>query len=199
MNRHYDCAEYLECVDILRKYFDNPAITTDIIAGFPGETEEEFEQSVSFAEKVGFFEMHIFPYSKRSGTPAAVMPGQLSEAEKAERVGRLEAAEKKLSENYRMTQVGKVREVLFEEMREFDGRRYFFGHTREYVKVLVPVDEECIAVDDNGKRLQLGQGMIAEALIRGLYDESSSENGGQTLSVGHGRMYVLADLINDKG
>ena len=199
MNRHYDCAEYLECVDILRKYFDNPAITTDIIAGFPGETEEEFEQSVSFAEKVGFFEMHIFPYSKRSGTPAAVMPGQLSEAEKAERVGRLEAAEKKLSENYRMTQVGKVREVLFEEMREFDGRRYFFGHTREYVKVLVPVDEEGIAVDDNGKRLQLGQGMIAEALIRGLYDESSSENGGQTLSVGHGRMYVLADLINDKG
>lgn len=199
MNRHYDGAEYLECVELLRKYFDNPAITTDIIAGFPGETEEEFEQSVSFAEKVGFFEMHIFPYSKRSGTPAAVMPGQLSEAEKAERVGRLETAEKKLSENYRMTQVGQVREVLFEEMREFDGRKYFFGHTREYVKVLVPVDDECMAADDTGNRLLLEQGMIAKALIRGLYDGLESGADGRVASVGHGRMYVLADLINDKG
>ncbi|MCR5596641.1 MAG: radical SAM protein, partial [Lachnospiraceae bacterium] len=199
MNRHYDGAEYLECVDTLRKYFDNPAITTDIIAGFPGETEEEFEQSLCFAQKVGFFEMHIFPFSKRNGTPAAVMPGQLSEAEKAARVGRLEAAEKNLSEAYRLTRVGKTGEVLFEEMREFGGRKYFFGHTREYVKVLVPVDAEGVALDDLGKRQQLGQGLISTVLIRGLYDESEDENRSKGGSAGHGRMYVLADLINDQG
>ncbi len=199
MNRHYDGAEYLECVDILRRYFDNPAITTDIIAGFPGETEEEFEQSLSFAEKAGFFEMHIFPYSKRSGTPAAVMPGQLSEAEKATRVGRLEAAEKKLSEAYRMSQIGKVKEVLFEEERDFDGRKYFFGHTREYVKVLVPVDGECMAADEAGNSRQLGQGVIADVLIRGLYEGSGSSADGRTVPAGHGGMYVLADLINELG
>ena len=199
MNRHYDGAEYLECVDTLRKYFDNPAITTDIIAGFPGETEEEFEQSLSFAQKVGFFEMHIFPYSKRNGTPAAVMPGQLSEAEKAARVGRLEAAEKKLSEAYRLTRVGKTGEVLFEEMREFGGRKYFFGHTREYVKVLVPVDEEGTALDRFGKKQQLGQGLIATVLVHGLYDESEDENRSKGGSAGHGGMYVLADLINELG
>ncbi len=199
MNRHYDGAEYLECVDILRKYFDNPAITTDIIAGFPGETEEEFVQSLDFAEKVSFFEMHIFPYSKRNGTPAAVMSGQLSEAEKAARVERLEAVEKRLSETYRMTQVGKIKEVLFEEDREFEDRKYFFGHTREYVKVLVSVDDEDVAVDKAGKQIKLGQGKIADVLIRGLYEGTESDDERKLKSVGHGRMYVLADLINIHG
>ena len=199
MNRHYDAAGYLECVEILRKYFDNPAITTDIIAGFPGETEEEFEQSLSFAQKVGFFEMHIFPYSKRNGTPAAVMSGQLSEAEKASRVGRLEEVERQLSEAFRLTQVGKVKEVLFEEEREFDGRKYFFGHTREYVKVLVLVDDEGKASDNEGKAVTLCQGMIAEVLIRRLFDGSENNVSGRVSPVGHGRMYVLADLINEQG
>ena len=80
MNRHYDCAEYLECVDILRKYFDNPAITTDIIVGFPGETEEEFNDTLNYVNEIDFAELHVFAYSKRAGTKAATMPGQITNA-----------------------------------------------------------------------------------------------------------------------
>ncbi|MCR5209956.1 MAG: tRNA (N(6)-L-threonylcarbamoyladenosine(37)-C(2))-methylthiotransferase MtaB [Lachnospiraceae bacterium] len=141
MNRHYDTAEYLECVERLRKHFDDPAITTDIIVGFPGETEEEFGQTLEFAEKVGFFEIHIFKYSKRHGTVAAGMKGQLTENLKSERSDRLEEVEKKLEQDYRDRHKGKRAEVLWEEEKEEGGIRFMTGHTREYIEVKLPIPE----------------------------------------------------------
>ncbi len=137
MNRQYTTADFARCTELLREVFDRPAITTDIIVGFPGETEAEFEETLAFAEQIGFYEMHIFKYSKRKGTPAATMPGQLTEAQKAERSDRLEAVERRLSETFRSDRIGSTSEVLFEEYQQIDGRQYLVGHTREYIKVAV--------------------------------------------------------------
>ena len=141
MNRHYDTAEYLECVERLRRCFNDPAITTDIIVGFPGETEEEFVRTLEFAQKAGFFEIHIFKYSRRHGTVAAGMKGQITEAEKAARSDRLEEVEKKLEDSYRERHSGKRAEVLWEEEVEEDGKRLMRGHTREYIEVKMPIPE----------------------------------------------------------
>ncbi len=135
MNRHYTTGEYLEKVDILRRYFSRPAITTDVIVGFPGETEEEFACTESFLDRVHFYEMHIFKYSKRQGTRAASMKNQVPEEVKSERSNRLIQLEKRMSEEYRQSYIGEEVEVLFEEAKEIDGHTYQIGHTREYVKV----------------------------------------------------------------
>ncbi|MBR6258246.1 MAG: tRNA (N(6)-L-threonylcarbamoyladenosine(37)-C(2))-methylthiotransferase MtaB [Lachnospiraceae bacterium] len=140
MNRHYDTGVYENCVAILRDTFDDPAITTDVIVGFPGETEEEFEQSLKFAEKIGFYQMHIFKYSKRKGTVAAGMPGQLTEAQKAERSDRMEEIERKMTEAYISRHEGTEAEVLFEEEAVIDGQNMLTGYTREYVRVAVKTD-----------------------------------------------------------
>ena len=137
MNRQYTTADFARCTELLREAFDRPAVTTDIIVGFPGETEEEFAETLAFAERIGFYEMHIFKYSKRKGTPAATMPGQLTEAQKAERSDRLEAVEKQLSEAFRRNRIGSEAEVLFEEFQQIAGKRYLVGHTREYIKTAV--------------------------------------------------------------
>lgn len=134
MNRQYDTKEFMEKVSLLRKYFDNPAITTDVIVGFPQETWEDFEMTREFLAKIHFFEMHIFPYSKRAGTRAAAMEGQLTEAVKKERSQILFQLEKQQSEEYRRSLIGREVEVLFEEEKEIDGEKYFVGHTKEYVK-----------------------------------------------------------------
>ena len=143
MNRRYTTGEYLEKVELLRKYFDNPAITTDVIVGFPGETEKEFAITKAFLEKVHFYEMHIFKYSKRQGTRAAVMEHQVTDAVKTERSNELMELERKMSEEYRKSFVGKEVEVLFEEAKEIDGRIYQIGHTRQYVKVVKETQEDC--------------------------------------------------------
>ncbi len=135
MNRHYTPEEYLRGVECLRHVFDNPAITTDIIVGFPGETPEEFEQTRQFAADVRFYEMHIFKYSKRKGTKAAVMPGQIPEGIKTQRSGVLQCMELQDSKDFRAFYVGSDVEVLFEEKKEIGGQEYWVGHTREYVKV----------------------------------------------------------------
>ena len=137
MNRRYTCEEFARGVDILRKYFDNPAITTDVITGFPGETKEEFAQTEAFLEKIKFFEMHVFPYSRREGTAAASMPGQLTEKEKKERSGVLLEMDKQHSHAYRKQHLGKQMEVLFEQKQEIGGEIYQVGHTRNYIKVAV--------------------------------------------------------------
>ncbi|MDD6811930.1 MAG: tRNA (N(6)-L-threonylcarbamoyladenosine(37)-C(2))-methylthiotransferase MtaB [Lachnospiraceae bacterium] len=142
MNRHYTTGEYLEKVELLRKYFDNPAITTDVIVGFPGETEEEFATTAKFLEQVHFFEMHIFKYSKRQGTRAAVMEGQVPDPIKSERSNILMKLEEKMSKEYRQSLIGKEVEVLFEEAKEMDGRIYQIGHTRQYVKVVKETTED---------------------------------------------------------
>lgn len=135
MNRHYSASDYLESVRLLKASFDNPAITTDVIVGFPGETEEEFCETLEFTEKCGFYEMHIFKYSKRQGTVAAALKEQLTEKEKTERSHRLESLEKKMTAAYRELYKGKKAEVLFEEQKDIDGSRYWVGFTREYIKV----------------------------------------------------------------
>ena len=140
MNRHYTSGEYFSTTEILRKYYPNPAITTDVIVGFPGETEEEFCITEQFVKNVNFYEMHIFKYSKRKGTRAAQMDGQLTEAEKSRRSTVLAEAEKQMSHAYRTGFVGREAEVLFEEKKEKDGRTFWIGHTPQYVKVAKETD-----------------------------------------------------------
>ncbi len=140
MNRRYSAGEYLRSVEALRREFDNPAITTDVIVGFPGETEEEFAETKAFLEKVCFYEMHVFKYSKRAGTRAAGMPDQISEQVKAARSSELLSMEKEQSRAFRSRYIGKEAEVLFEETKEIDGVLYRVGHTRDYVKVAVKAD-----------------------------------------------------------
>ena len=139
MNRHYTSEQYLEGVHILRRYYENPAITTDIIVGFPGETEEEFAETLAFAETAAFAQIHVFKYSRRKGTVADKMPEQLSEQEKAGRSDRLLAVTEQLSETYRRQFIGQVTQVLLEEMTEIDGENYVIGYTSRYVRVAVPI------------------------------------------------------------
>ena len=135
MNRKYTSAEYKNGCNILRKYFKHPAITTDVIVGFPGETDEEFKTTKAFLEDIHFYEMHIFKYSKRQGTRAAVMANQIPEPVKTKRSAILFDIEKKMSDEFRKYYVGSTQEVLFEEQVQIDGIEYYVGYTKEYVKV----------------------------------------------------------------
>lgn len=137
MNRRYTTGEYLEKCQMIRKYFDRPAITTDVIVGFPGETDREFEHTREFLEKVAFSEMHIFKYSKRQGTVAAKMENQIREEVKAWRSDVLIELGERLREEYIMSFAGQVKSVLVEEEIDVDGQKYLTGHTREYVRVAV--------------------------------------------------------------
>ena len=141
MNRHYTTEEYAAGCEILRRYFDNPAITTDVIVGFPGETEEEFEETKAFLERIGFYEMHIFKYSRRAGTRADRMPDQIPEQVKSVRSEILLKLEKQMSKAYRESFLGRNKTVLLEEKTEINGREYMIGHTMEYVKAVVPYEE----------------------------------------------------------
>ena len=135
MNRKYTTKEYERGCELLRKYFVHPAITTDVIVGFPGETEEEFEQTKAYLEHILFYEMHIFKYSKRKGTRAAVMPDQIDEQVKAARSEKLIALGHDMSKEFRKFYIGKNEEVLFEEKAVIGDKEYFVGYTKEYVKV----------------------------------------------------------------
>ena len=141
MNRCYNAAEYQACCEILREEFDNPAITTDVIVGFPGETEEEFAETERFLKAIHFYEMHIFKYSRRAGTRAADMPDQVPEGTKSVRSDILLALEKQQSLEYRGRFLGTEEEILLEEPIEIDGTKYMMGHTRQYVKGAVPYEE----------------------------------------------------------
>ena len=141
MNRHYTTQQYEAGCQILRRYFDRPAITTDVIVGFPQETEEEFAQTVEFLKRIHFYEMHVFKYSKRAGTRAAAMSGQLTEAQKGVRSDVLLALDHDMSVEYRKGFLGTEKDVLMEEKIVIDGVDYLVGHTREYVKVVIPWEE----------------------------------------------------------
>ena len=152
MNRKYTAQEYKTGCDILRKYFEHPAITTDVIVGFPGETEEEFAITKDFLEKIHFYEMHIFQYSKRQGTRAAVMKDQVPENLKKVRSAELIELGDKMSLEFRQSYLGREEEVLFEEEIRLDEagmeEKYYVGYTKEYVKVAkasdVPLDNQII-------------------------------------------------------
>lgn len=158
MNRHYTTAEYLKCCEILRKAYDNPAITTDVIVGFPGETEEEFSITKEFLKTIHFYEMHVFKYSKRAKTKAALMPDQVPESIKAERSNELLSLEESMSLAYRKTFLGKKTDVLLEERCQIDGTDYMTGHTMEYVRAAVPYKE--------GLKGKMASGILTEMLDR---------------------------------
>ena len=157
MNRRYTTGEYYEKCELLRKYFDHPALTTDVIVGFPGETEEEFEESKAFVDKVNFYETHIFKYSKREGTRAAVMENQVPEQIKAERSAQLIELGAKKQEAYEKEMVGKNVEILVEEPAQINGKEVQVGHTKEYIKVALESDENLqnqivkVRIDDHSQ------------------------------------------------
>ncbi len=150
MNRRYSLKEYSESVAYLRKYFSNPAITTDIIVGFPAETEEEFSETVDFVEKTDFYETHIFKFSRRHGTPADKMNGQLTDAKKHERSLVLQDINKRHKSDFMDSWIGREVEVLFEEDSS--------GYSREYIRVK--------SLDKNYEA-----GTIVRGIITGRYDD----------------------------
>ena len=164
MNRHYTTGEYYKSVEALREAFREPAITTDVIVGFPGETEEEFARTVEFLEKVHFYEMHVFKYSRRAGTAAASMPDQVPETVKARRSAQLLAMVERQSAAFRRRYIGRTAQVLLEEERRIEGRTYCIGHTKDYVKVAVDVTdrapEDALTVNE-----------LAEIQVRGFLTE----------------------------
>lgn len=137
MNRHYTPEEYFQSCQYLREAYEHPAITTDVIVGFPGETEEEFARTKEFLARVQFYEMHIFKYSKRKGTRAAQMEGQVPETVKGKRSEELFAMEAEMSDGYRRSFLGKETQVLLEEAISMGGVSYMTGYTREYVRMAV--------------------------------------------------------------
>ena len=140
MNRRDRSEEYMEKCRLLRRVYDRPALTTDVIVGFPGETEEEFEASRAFVEEVNFFETHIFKYSRREGTRAAAMPDQIPEQEKTRRSHILLELDAQRRQEYMESFLGEEKEVLLEEKVELDGKKWWVGYTREYLKAIVPDD-----------------------------------------------------------
>lgn len=161
MNRRYDTAEYEAGCDLLRKYFAHPAITTDVIVGFPGETKEEFEATRAFLKRIHFYEMHIFKYSRREGTRAADLPGQIPEETKTERSSALLALGQTMSKEFRDFYLGRETVALMEEPLVWGGKSYFTGYTGEYVRVAVETGEDLTN--------RFVRGKIKEQLIEDVY------------------------------
>lgn len=167
MNRHYTVGEYYESVEHLRRAFHFPAITTDVIVGFPGETEEEFEQTKAFLEKVSFYEMHIFKYSRRDGTVAASFKDQVPEEIKNRRSEQLFQLEKTHSQRFRSRYIGREAELLLEETKEIQGQRYYLGHTKDYVKIAVPYVEN-VDTFRSGQILKVAVGsFLTDEILQG--------------------------------
>ena len=161
MNRKYTAEEYAAGCEILREYFDHPAITTDVIVGFPGETEEEFATTKAFLERIHFYEMHIFKYSKRQGTRAAVMKDQIPEEIKTVRSSELIELGEKMSQEFREYYKNTTQEVLFEEKVTLNGEEVYVGYTKEYVKIAK-------ASEDNLENV-LYSGKISQAITPEIY------------------------------
>ena len=141
MNRRYRSGEYRERCELLREVYENPALTTDVIVGFPQESEEEFQKSYDFVDGIHFYETHIFKYSRRQGTKAAAMDCQLTEAEKARRSEKMIEMHHRHAKDYERSMLGKELEVLIEEEYTKDGQIWYLGHSREYIKTAVPKSE----------------------------------------------------------
>ncbi|GAB6160199.1 tRNA (N(6)-L-threonylcarbamoyladenosine(37)-C(2))-methylthiotransferase MtaB [Howardella ureilytica] len=169
MKRGYTAEEYFEKCNLLREYYDNPAITTDIIMGFPGETEEMAQETYDYVRKIGFSAVHVFPYSKRDGTVAADMPSQIPSDIKSKRTGKLTDITNKLKEKYNDGCIGKADSILIEEIIEADGLSYYTGYTTRYVK--------CLIRRDDGINI----GDTVKAVVSGRFNKE----------------YMLADVVND--
>lgn len=146
MNRHYTAGEYYSKCELIRKYFEHPAITTDVIAGFPQETEEEFEETCDFVEKAGFAEMHVFKYSRRKGTKADAMTGQIPEQTKTLRSHRLLEIASRMQQEYLSWYLGRQVEILTEDEVSYQGEIWRCGHTKEYVKCMIKDSDSNVIV-----------------------------------------------------
>ncbi len=176
MNRHYTTEEYLEKCDILRSYFKAPAITTDVITGFPGETREEFEATEEFVKKVHFYEMHVFKYSRRAGTRADSFPDQIPENIKTERSARLLKLSAQMSKEFRETFLGSETSILTEEEMEMDGKKYMTGYTKEYIRAAIQLDEADGGDDGKTGRNRMICGKLDEFLTDDIIILRKSEN-----------------------
>lgn len=164
MNRRYRSGEYRERCELLREVYGNPALTTDVIVGFPQESEEEFRKSYDFVDSIRFYETHIFKYSRRQGTKAAAMDGQLTEAEKSFRSEKLIELHHRHAGDYEKSMLGKNLEVLIEEEYTKDGRTWYLGHSREYIKTAVPKSE---AYGVNDIVIVKAEGFLEEHIMTG--------------------------------
>lgn len=164
MNRRYRSGEYRERCELLREVYGNPALTTDVIVGFPQESEEEFRKSYDFVDSIRFYETHIFKYSRRQGTKAAAMDGQLTEAEKSFRSERMIELHHRHAGDYEKSMLGKNLEVLIEEEYTKDGRTWYLGHSREYIKTAVPKSE---AYGVNDIVIVKAEGFLEEHIMTG--------------------------------
>ena len=164
MNRRYRSGEYRERCELLREVYGNPALTTDVIVGFPQESEEEFRKSYDFVDSIRFYETHIFKYSRRQGTKAAAMDGQLTEAEKSFRSETMIELHHRHAGDYEKSMLGKNLEVLIEEEYTKDGRTWYLGHSREYIKTAVPKSE---AYGVNDIVIVKAEGFLEEHIMTG--------------------------------
>lgn len=164
MNRRYRSGEYRERCELLREVYENPALTTDVIVGFPQESEEEFQKSYDFVDGIHFYETHIFKYSRRQGTKAAAMDGQLTEAEKSFRSEKMIELHHRHAGDYEKSMLGKKLEVLIEEEYTKDGRTWYLGHSREYIKTAVPKSE---AYGVNDIVIVKAEGFLEEHIMTG--------------------------------
>ena len=164
MNRSYRSGEYRERCELLREVYENPALTTDVIVGFPQESEEEFQKSYDFVDGIHFYETHIFKYSRRQGTKAAAMDGQLTEAEKSFRSEKMIELHHRHAGDYEKSMLGKNLEVLIEEEYTKDGRTWYLGHSREYIKTAVPKSE---AYGVNDIVIVKAEGFLEEHIMTG--------------------------------
>ena len=164
MNRRYRSGEYRERCELLREVYGNPALTTDVIVGFPQESEEEFRKSYDFVDSIRFYETHIFKYSRRQGTKAAAMDGQLTEAEKSFRSEKMIELHHRHAGDYEKSMLGKNLEVLIEEEYTKDGRTWYLGHSREYINTAVPKTE---AYGVNDIVIVKAEGFLEEHIMTG--------------------------------
>lgn len=167
MNRHYDTKEFYEKTVLLREYFPGCALTTDVIAGFPGETKEEFEETYEYLKKIKFFETHIFPYSRRKGTVADKMPGQLTMNEKKERVSKLLELDARLSREYRESKLGETDNIIVEEIKIINGENYYVGHTPEYVMVALKEDDSLRQLIGHTVKVRLDK-ILSDEVVTGI-------------------------------
>ncbi|MDO5146445.1 MAG: tRNA (N(6)-L-threonylcarbamoyladenosine(37)-C(2))-methylthiotransferase MtaB [Eubacteriales bacterium] len=167
MNRSYDTRDYKKALEILRKYYDHPALTTDVIAGFVGETEEEFEETRKYLEEINLYEMHIFKYSVRKGTRAERMEGHVPEEWKSRRSAILLDMAKRHKKDYEQRYIGKEQKVLFEEIVDINGEAYLQGHTERYVKVAVKLAENSKKIQQNDMVFVKILGFLDENLLYG--------------------------------
>ena len=167
MNRHYTTADYEKALTILRSYYNQPACTTDIIAGFVGETEEEFARTMAFLEKIRLYEMHVFKYSVRKGTRAERMEGHVPESVKAARSAKLIELAGRLKTEYEEKMIGKKEEVLLEEEVVIDGRTYMQGYTRHYIKVAIEMDHSHEQLRTNKIVCVTISGYVCENILEG--------------------------------